>query len=299
MPTTPALRAWPVNEEEYSIVVDKGPFTHLELEEPGVGGQPAGVSMHTFRLFNFKLGHAVHAGMPGRYVVNTHADADEDEPMSSGDLTLPALIVPADPGEPPVIGLYWKVKSTNKIYAQVIPTDLKQAADRSTGSETWLQDSDAYPMKVELISELKPLCSKDGNNLVKTFDEWLKNHSEYFRARSIRNHAACRAWLTHSSYISHFNSIMVLCQQAIRAEVMQAHGLTKSNPKGKGAAPQPTEAAKGAMDDKWSYLCQVAEPLRLSLIEASVPIGNRIIQVDLPFVAEDAEFGPAELQELP
>lgn len=292
-----AERTWTVDVENYSIVADKGPFLHLELDDKADADS---LSFHTFRLFSFKDGYAIPAVVKGRYLVNTHEDDDPDNPLSSSDLTLPALIEPAETGQPSVIGLYWKVKSNGRIYAQTLPTDLKVAADRSTQDETWLTDESSTPMKLELIGALKPLPAEDGNNILKRFDEWIKNHSEYFRARAIRNHSACRAWLNHGSYLSHFTMIMTLAQQSTRAEVMLAHGLGKGGAaKGKGAAAAaPDSAAKAEMEEKWAGFLQAVEPFRLSVVAASAPVGHRLIQVDLPYCIDDPDFDKSKFLKL-
>ena len=290
-----ALRVWPVDETTHSYVADKGPFTHLELEN---WEDETSLTFHTFRLFAFQIGFAINAGVPGRYLVNTAADMDADDPVSSFDLTLPALVVPHDPGQPPVIGLYWKVKANGKKYAQTIPTDLKLSEDSSTQAATWLTDEATTPMKFELLREVKPLASQDGNNLPKRFDEWLKNASDYFKARALRTQAACRAWLSHSSYALHMKSIMTIAQQSTRAEVMAAYGII-----GKGTKPgQKTvdaeKAAKAEAETKWATFLRAVAPFERAVAAASVPIGHRIIELNLPFVIDEDELSDDDLMTL-
>lgn len=288
------LRNWVIDPTEYNYVADKGPALWIEQEHSGDETQ---LTFHTFRLFAFKIGHVMHTGLPGRYLVNTAADTDDEEPESAMEVALPNLVQPTDLGQPPVIGLYWKVKANGAIYAQTIPTDLHLCTDSKTAEETWLTDEACTPLKLDLVAEVKPLAKHDGKNLVNTFDTWIKNNSDYFKERALRSAKACRAWLTHSSFSAHFHQIMTLAKQRIRGEVWSEYGLTKGKSKGQSAKAASEEAERSAKAEwaaRWAAYERAVLPFHLSLTAAAVPVGHRIVEVPLPFWG-DGELSDGDL----
>ena len=263
-----------IDDDDNDYVCDKGPVTALGLD---VNNDPASIWFHTLRVFGFKKGYAVATGVPGRYLVNSHRDTETNSAAQA--LSLPALMHFHDSNNAAVIGLSFKISSNGRIYVRCVPTDLKISAN-ADGQDKWISDDDVLTRRLDLFSKCEALVNTDGFPLAKRFDDWLKNHSTYFKDRNMRSLAACRAWLAHSKYIKQMATAATLAQQDTRAAIFKAHGLSLA-PGGRKKTPAiEAQYAAAEVDAKAASatLQQAAASLGLAVKAASVAVGGRIIE---------------------
>ena len=279
--------------DAFAYVADKGPLTAFGLEGENVDT----FWYHSLRIMGMKKGYSCCAGVPGFYLVNK-ANAPVD--TSSVCHTLPALLHPADEGQPAVYGLRFKVAPNGNIYVMCIPTDVKQSSDKD-GVDKWLGEKDVTPRRLNLFSSIEPIENRDGNPLAKKFDVWLKNHSTYFAELKLKSLAATRAWLHQSCFSRNFMVVQRNAEAAIRASVKQSTGTAEGGGKGKkksNAAKEVDPATSLEINRRTALLNSVVQPLQAYVQRVAVSLGHRIIELDL--AAEDCtgDITPEKLTEL-
>ena len=260
--------------ERYTYVADKGPITSVSQ---GLHG----FEYETLRLFGLAKGFSSVVGLPGFYVVNNIKFLTVDAIVTS---TLPALLHPLDAAQPPVLGLRWKVAPNGNVYAMCIPTDLKLSSDADI-NDKWLTDADVVPKRLELFAAAEPIENKDGHALAKKVDEWISKHSNYFRSIKVKSLAAARAWLSYNKFVAQFKEVVANAEAAIKSETRIACG-ADDDAKKKGAkkakgSKENVAAADAESEKRVSELNLVVTPLKLHMRHIAVPIGCRLIEVDL------------------
>ena len=263
--------------ESYVYLADKGPMTACGL----AGDDPDKVWFQTLRILALRKGYSCFSGMPGYYLVNNHGKEEDQSALAH---SLPAILHPVDEGSPALFGLRWMIGENGIIYAMCIPTDLKQKTC-SDGVDKWLTEKDVVPRRLSLFKFIEPIENKDGHPLAKKFDVWIKDHSDHFGDLKIKSLAATRGWLSHNSFSRNFTVVCRNAEAAIRTEVRKATGAGDSSTQGtkkriqSAKAVDPTTTAE--INRRCARLDLAMKPLQLYMETINVPLGHRIVELNL------------------
>ena len=219
MAAAPEVNNNVVDFESKEYVADKGPIIQWELDVPN---KRLG-SFSTLRIFSLKLGFSTVTGVQGHYLLNTAGQMD-DSPETQV-FTAPCLMYFLDTASVPVFVLMFKwVKSSGKIYALTIPTDVKLSSDVDA-PDKWITPAMIKPVKLALASHFEPIENRDGQPLAKKLDAWMKDHFPMFAALKLKSLANCRTWLQPSSFVKHVPAVAGVIESKLRADITAAAGL--------------------------------------------------------------------------
>ena len=276
-----------LDTDRYSYVADKGPITAL-----GLSGDNE-IWFETLRIFGLRSGYSSVSGIPGFYLVNTAGMLGDVAPVCTH--SLPALLHPADTGLPPVYGLRWKIGQNGNIYAMTIATDLKQSSDADS-NEKWLTEADVVPRRLDLFAAIEPIENRDGQPMAKKFDEWIKQHSSHFSNVKIRSLAAARAWQSHSKFGQQIETVIGNAVTTVRTSVRDSAGVSQEKRQKKSAKDRVDPAVDAEIDRQVNELNTAVAPLIEYVRQISVPIGHRLIELDLG--SAEGEVSMDQLPEL-
>ena len=298
MAAAPEVNNNRVDEESKEYVADKGPVTQWELDVPnGCLG-----SFCTLRIFGLKLGFSTVTGVQGHYLLNTAGQMD-DEPETQV-FTAPCLMHFVDAACVPVYVLMFKwVQASGKIYALTIPMDVKLSSGVDA-PDKWITPAMIKPVKLSLVSHFVPIENRDGQPLAKKLDAWIKDHFPHFAALKLKSLANCRSWLQPSSFVKHVPAVAGVIETHLRAEIATTAGLDEDAAK-KAKANSQTNSAElihSAQQFKLSQclplLASIQDNWALAASTIAVPLGHRLIELDLSAALVDEVLSAEKLAEL-
>ena len=180
------------------------------------------------------------------------------------------------------------VYAAGKMYALTIPTDLKLSGGPD-GTDKWVTPAMIKPVRLGLIHHFEPIENRDGQPLAKNLDVWIKDHFPEFAAIKLKSLANCRAWLQPSKFASHVAAVADLHEITIKKAIAAATGSDEpAAANKKGAANAHTVAAASAESARVAALSlslpllnRIREVWAIAAAVIAVPIGQRIIEIDL------------------
>ena len=287
-----------INMDHMEYVADKGPLIGWQLNEKDQCLE----SFSTLRMIGLKMGFASVSGVQGHYIVNTSGQTDEEPETQL--LAAPCLAHFIDEASPPVFTLMFKwVYAAGKMYALTIPTDLKLSGGPD-GTDKWVTPAMIKPVRLGLIHHFEPIENRDGQPLAKNLDVWIKDHFPEFAAIKLKSLANCRAWLQPSKFASHVAAVADLHEITIKKAIAAATGSDEpAAANKKGAANAHTVAAASAESARVAALSlslpllnRIREVWAIAAAVIAVPIGQRIIEIDLASELVDGVLSTDKLE---
>ena len=298
MAAAPEVNNNRVDEESKQYVADKGPVTQWELDVPnGCLG-----SFCTLRIFGLKLGFSTVTGVQGHYLSSTAGQMDA-EPETQV-FTAPCLMHFKDASCVPVFVLMFKwVQASGKLYALTIPTDVKLSSGVDA-PDKWVTPAMIKPVKLSLISHFDPIENRDGQPMAKKLDAWMRDHFPLFAALKLKSLANCRSWLQPGSFVKHAAAVAGVIETHLRAEIATAAGLDEEASK-KSKATSHTNSAEVLhsvqqfeLSKCLPLLAGIRDNWALAAATIAVPLGHRLIEIDMSAALVDEVLSAEKLAEL-
>ena len=294
MAAAPEVNNNVVDLESKEYVADKGPIIQWELDVPNkcLG------SFSTLRIFGLKLGFSTVTGVQGHYLLNTAGQMDASPETQV--FTAPCLMHFVDTASVPVFVLMFKwVKASGKIYALTIPTDVKLSSDVDA-PDKWITPAMIKPVKLALASHFEPIENRDGQPLAKKLDAWMKDHFPLFAALKLKSLANCRTWLQPSSFVKHVPAVAGVIESTLRADITAAAGLDASKKATSHTnSAEVLEAAKQlSLSECLPLLASIKETWLLAAATIAVPLGHRLIEIEMSSALVDEVLSPEKLATL-
>lgn len=270
-----------IDEDEYSYRLDKGPLTDYRV----AGETDTLESIRSLRVLALRKGFsAAIPEMPGHYIINTHETLEEQ--ACAFAMEAPLLVTFHDSGQQPCIVTEWKWEN-DKIYAMTISTALHLSTNKDSGSQSWLNDKDVKPVKLSLLKEARPVVNSDGQPLLKTYEEWLKNHSDHFKSLKVKSYADCRAWCQHSRFEAHMKTVNIISEKRLQDEIRSSVGDADS---GQQPRKKPASTHVGELTATQQHMLKMRLPIYQSIGKRFVEhasgiacsLGKRLIELDIP-----------------
>lgn len=265
-----------VEEDKYAYIIDKGPVGAITSAPEGASKDC--VNYFSFRAFGLPQAQAVHAGIPGHYIVNMDALAVSDDP-STQVFELPALVNFKDPGSPAMFALNFKAASNGKLYVCCIPTVLKTKPDPDK-DYTHIGDKDIRLFRLDLVKDIANIVDQNGQPLRKNFNAWLKEgHSATLKRLKLRNILDFKVRMRPSSFIKNVHEVVSHWSEELRKESVADCGEAATNSDLARSTVEIREAHETVQSKVTELVGQVKANLLQHVQDLAVSLGFRIVEV--------------------
>ena len=265
-----------IDTERYGYIIDKGPVCAISKAPEGMG--ESDINLFSFRAFGCPSPYAVHANIPGHYIVDMMTLVDQP---SAQVLELPAIVTFKDPGTPAMFGLNFKAASNGKLYVNCIPTSLKTKPDPDKDYKH-ITDKDIRLLNISLIANISCIADQNGQPFRKNFNAWLKEgHSASLKRLKIKSLMDITVRLRPSAFSKNVSDAVQGWVEDFDKESAADCGDSDSNPIDANSTAEISATNKTLVDQHAALVKKVKGELHQHVQALAVSLGFRVIEVDL------------------
>ena len=262
--------------DKYGYVIDKGPICAITKAPEGAAEMD--INLFSYRAFGLPISHAVHADIPGHYVVDMQTLVDQP---SAQILELPGIITFKDPGTPAMFGLNFKAASNGKLYVNCIPTALKHKPDPDKDYKH-IGDKDIRLFNISLITSISHIADQNGQPFRKNFNLWLREgHSAMMKRSKVKNLLEIKMKLRPTSFTKNVSDAVHEWAEDFRKETTADCGENDSNSAAAHSTAEIQATNKTLLDKHAELVKKVKADLHHHVQALAVSVGFRIIEVEL------------------